>query len=102
MRLEAAQRSGAGDRAARQGELRRRPRLRRSIGEFLDENCNSFAASVGPTLGARCRRGPMDRLEELTGPARLLELRRKMEEVKRSNDAEKRRLTVRIRRAVGC
>ena len=45
---------------------------------------------------------PMDRLEELTGPARLLELRRKMEEVKRSNDAEKRRLTVRIRRAVGC
>lgn len=38
----------------------------------------------------------MDRLEELTGPARLLELRRKMEEVKRSNDAEKRRLTVRI------
>jgi hypothetical protein len=36
-----------------------------------------------------------DRLEELTGSARLLELRRKMEDLKRNNDAEKRRLTVR-------
>ena len=59
---------------------------------YNSQHLASGAGTVHPS-GSRLPR-LMDRLEELTGSARLLELRRKMEEVKRNNDAEKRRLTV--------